>query len=82
MRKKIFLINVIKGIGSDGIILILPSTKADLKMRILNADGSEGIVNGSFSTSNKISGDVRQWCSKFYQIRVRLQSRTESNSSG
>mgnify|MGYP001085610210 CR=1 FL=1 len=28
------------GIGSDGIILILPSDVADFKMRIFNADGS------------------------------------------
>lgn len=28
-----------KGIGSDGLVLILPSDKADFKMRIFNADG-------------------------------------------
>jgi diaminopimelate epimerase len=30
------------GIGSDGLILICPSAKADFRMRIFNADGSEG----------------------------------------
>jgi len=30
------------GIGSDGMILICPSDKADFRMRIFNADGSEG----------------------------------------
>ncbi|WP_248509748.1 diaminopimelate epimerase [Sporosarcina sp. NCCP-2222] len=30
------------GIGSDGLILILPSDKADCGMRIFNKDGSEG----------------------------------------
>jgi len=30
------------GIGSDGIILICPSEQADFRMRIFNADGSEG----------------------------------------
>lgn len=30
------------GIGSDGMILILPSEIADIRMRIFNADGSEG----------------------------------------
>ena len=30
------------GIGSDGLILISPSDKADFKMNIYNADGSEG----------------------------------------
>ncbi len=35
------------GIGSDGIILILPSSKADFKMRIFNADGSEAKMCGN-----------------------------------
>ena len=30
------------GIGSDGLILVCPSDKADVKMRMFNADGSEG----------------------------------------
>ena len=29
------------GIGGDGIILLCPSEKADIKMRMFNADGSE-----------------------------------------
>ncbi len=35
------------GIGSDGIVLILPSQKADARMRMFNADGSEGVVAGN-----------------------------------
>lgn len=35
------------GVGSDGIVLIFPSTKADAKMRMFNADGSEGPVSGN-----------------------------------
>lgn len=35
------------GIGGDGIILICPSDKADAKMRIFNADGSEGNMCGN-----------------------------------
>ena len=35
------------GIGADGIILILPSDKADLKMRIINSDGSEANMCGN-----------------------------------
>src|SRR5215212_5158467 len=35
------------GIGSDGLILILPSDKADVRMRIFNADGSEGEMCGN-----------------------------------
>ncbi len=35
------------GIGSDGLILILPSDRADLRMRMFNADGSEGEMCGN-----------------------------------
>ncbi len=35
------------GVGSDGIVLILPSERADAKMRMFNADGSEGYVSGN-----------------------------------
>lgn len=35
------------GIGSDGIIAILPSEKADCRMRIFNADGSEAQMCGN-----------------------------------
>lgn len=38
-----------KGIGSDGIILILPSEIADFRMRIFNADGSEAKMCGNGS---------------------------------
>ncbi|MEJ2700103.1 MAG: diaminopimelate epimerase, partial [Desulfuromonadales bacterium] len=34
------------GIGSDGLILILPSAVADLRMRMFNADGSEAEMCG------------------------------------
>ena len=35
------------GVGGDGIILILPSNVADFKMRMFNADGSEGKMCGN-----------------------------------
>ena len=35
------------GVGSDGIILICPSDKADARMRMFNADGSEGKMCGN-----------------------------------
>lgn len=35
------------GIGGDGIVLICPSNVADLKMRMFNADGSEGKMCGN-----------------------------------
>ncbi|MBE7000971.1 MAG: diaminopimelate epimerase [Ruminococcaceae bacterium] len=35
------------GIGSDGIVMILPSNVADFRMRIFNADGSEAKMCGN-----------------------------------
>ncbi len=35
------------GIGGDGLILILPSTVADVRMRMFNADGSESEMCGN-----------------------------------
>ncbi len=35
------------GIGGDGVVLILPSDKADARMRMFNTDGSEGVSAGN-----------------------------------
>lgn len=35
------------GVGSDGLILVLPSRLADVRMRMFNADGSEGRMCGN-----------------------------------
>ncbi len=37
------------GVGGDGIVLIMPSEKADFRMRMFNADGSEGAMCGNAS---------------------------------
>lgn len=38
-----------KGIGSDGLVLVGPSNVADVRMRMFNADGSEGRMCGNAS---------------------------------
>lgn len=43
----VFLSDRHYGVGSDGIVLILPSDKADAKMRMFNLDGSEGRMCGN-----------------------------------
>jgi diaminopimelate epimerase len=35
------------GVGADGVMLLLPSTRADIRMRLFNADGSEAEVSGN-----------------------------------
>lgn len=37
------------GVGSDGLVLILPSTTGDFRMRMFNADGSESEMCGNAS---------------------------------
>ena len=36
-----------RGVGSDGLVLILPSDKADARMRMFNADGTEAQMCGN-----------------------------------
>ena len=36
-----------KGVGGDGLVLIMPSDIADFRMRIFNADGSEAMMCGN-----------------------------------
>lgn len=46
-KVSVVLSDVRKGIGSDGLVLIMPSDKADFRMRIFNADGSEAMMCGN-----------------------------------
>ncbi len=43
----IFVSDRHKGIGSDGLVLILPSEVADVRMRMFNSDGSESQMCGN-----------------------------------
>ncbi len=49
------------GIGGDGIVLILPSDKADYRMRMFNADGSEAEMCG-----NAIRSVTKYLCDNSY----------------
>ncbi len=53
------------GIGADGILVVEPSEKADLSMRIFNSDGSEGEMCGNgarcfarYAFETKLAGPV------------------------
>ena len=46
-KLSIFMSNVRFGVGSDGLVLILPSEVAAFRMRIFNADGSEAMMCGN-----------------------------------
>ena len=46
-KLSVFLSDVRFGVGSDGLVLILPSDKADFRMRIFKEDGSEAMMCGN-----------------------------------
>ncbi|MDE5833094.1 MAG: hypothetical protein K2H64_08945, partial [Desulfovibrio sp.] len=41
------------GVGSDGLVLILPSAKADARMRMFNSDGTEVAAEDFFAAMNE-----------------------------
>ena len=47
------------GVGSDGLVLLLPAEGADLAMRIFNADGSEAEMCGNGRTIVLVSHGLR-----------------------
>ncbi len=61
-----------RGVGSDGIVLILPSDEADAEMRIFNADGSEARMCGNgvrcaaeyLFRRKRVRGDTARICTK------------------
>lgn len=54
------------GIGADGLVMILPSRKADFQMRIFNADGSEA----------QMCGNAIRCVGKYVYDRGMIQSQT------
>ena len=42
------------GVGSDGLIMINPSDKADFEMEMYNADGSQGIMCGNDDIASQV----------------------------
>lgn len=44
------------GVGSDGMILICPSEKADFRMRVFNPDGSEAEMCGQRIAQHRQAG--------------------------
>ncbi len=64
-------------VGGDGIVLILPSARADAKMRMFNADGSEGKMCGNaVRCVGKYLYDVRGVRKKFLHIETASGVRT------
>ncbi len=64
-------------VGGDGIVLILPSGRADAKMRMFNADGSEGKMCGNaIRCVGKYLYDVRGVRKKFLEIETASGVRT------
>ena len=51
-----------RGIGSDGLVLMLPSKVADVRMRIFNADGSEALMCGNASRCIARYAYEHGWC--------------------
>jgi len=59
------------GIGADGLILVLNSKKADLRMRIINSDGSEAETCGNgLRCFAKFVSDNRIMCNNQFTIET------------
>lgn len=60
------------GIGSDGLVLILPSEAADFQMRMYNIDGSEGSMCGNaIRCVGKYVYDHRLTCKRHLSIETK-----------
>ena len=52
------------GIGADGLVLLLPSQKADVRMQIFNSDGSEAEMCGNASRCAALHVYRRKWINR------------------
>ena len=52
------------GVGADGLVLLLPSARADVRMRIINSDGSEAEMCGNASRCVPLHMYRRGMCKK------------------
>jgi diaminopimelate epimerase len=57
------------GIGADGVIVLLPSDRADARMRVINADGSEAEMCG-----NGMRCAIRFLCERGEGDRFRIET--------
>ena len=48
------------GVGSDGLVLIMPSDIADFRMRMYNSDGSEAEMCGNIILNLYLISDTRE----------------------
>jgi len=52
------------GVGADGLILLLPSDKSDVRMRVINSDGSEAEMCGNASRCAALHLFIRKQADK------------------
>jgi len=64
------------GVGADGLIVVLPSERADVRMRLFNADGSEAEVSGN-GVRCLVTYAVERGLSKAESRRVSIEAAHE-----
>ncbi len=61
------------GVGADGLMLVLPSQEADVRMRLFNADGSEAEVSGN-GVRCLVKYAVERGLARPYDRRVQVEA--------
>jgi diaminopimelate epimerase len=77
-----------KGVGSDGLVLIMPSETCDVRMRMFNADGSEAQMCGNasrcigkFASEHGLTGNKKELTLETKAGIKRLKLWTDANNS-